>query len=174
MSSSEARLFRCKTVLQKNASLDYELIEVEPKDAGGDDAYAESRAHPQYSADDESHQPALTLWAGPLRVGMPLLAPSYPSGRVMEIDRSDECVLSSIEPFTTESGRHTIKHMCDTEGGSSGGPLLDRKTGYVVALHWGGRDQQFNMAIPMALIVQDLEAGLDAETLARLRIAGGY
>lgn len=33
---------------------------------------------------------------------------------------------------------HSIEHNCDTLGGSSGSPIIDRASGAVVALHWDG------------------------------------
>jgi V8-like Glu-specific endopeptidase len=85
----------------------------------------------------------------PCKTGQALIVAGHPQARTKEIDRSKDCKLASTEPEEM-GGRMTIRHTCDTEGGSSGSPVLDRKTGYAVALHWGGEDG-YNMSIPMSL-----------------------
>lgn len=112
--------------------------------------------------------PPATLYAGKLEVGQKLLVAGHPSARLKEIDRSDTCVLRTAEAEDMYE-RKTLTHTCDTEGGSSGSPVLDRETGNVVALHWGGTNE-YNMAIPMALVVGDLEATLKPEDFARLNV----
>jgi V8-like Glu-specific endopeptidase len=87
---------------------------------------------------------------------MPLLVPGHPDGEPMMIDVSDECKLTRVEPYDYYD-RRNIQHQCDTMGGSSGSPLLDRATGYVIGLHWGAAgDTGSNHAIPMSLILDHL------------------
>jgi V8-like Glu-specific endopeptidase len=70
----------------------------------------------------------------------------------------------------TDSGRDTMKHMCDTEGGSSGAPLIDKERGFAVGLHWGGKPNETNYAISMRMILEDIEANC-ADTYAQLSVA---
>jgi lysyl endopeptidase len=152
--AADQQIFKCKELIRKNEKFDYALYRVHPT-----------------TSESEIEYPILTLSRSALSEGQRMIVASHPSGRLKEIDRSDECYISSTEVFTTESGRDTIKHMCDTEGGSSGSPVLDRDTGHFVALHWGGRTNEFNMAIPMYLILEDLENNLTPEALMDLDIA---
>ena len=79
-------------------------------------------------------------------------------------------MLLSTTVITTLSGRDTMKHMCDTESGSSGAPVLDRATGHVVGLHWGGVYDEFNYMIAAGMIVDDLAAHAPGAA-ARLTVA---
>lgn len=152
--SADRTVYACKRLLRKNETLDYALFEVTPPPSGAELQY-----------------PILTLWKGPLTEGTKLVVASHPSGKLKVIDRSDECVLSSTEVFRTESGRDTVKHMCDTEGGSSGAPVIDRERGFGVGIHWGGKDREFNYAVPMYLILEDIQANVTADVYLGLHVA---
>lgn len=145
--------FKCKELVHKNETLDYSLYVVEVPEV------------------EATHYPTLTLYKGPVSDGMPLLVAGHPSARLKEIDRSDECVLSTSEVSRTDSGRDTMKHMCDTEGGSSGSPVLDRERGYAIGLHWGGRTDEANFAISMRMILEDMQANITPEIYGKLTIA---
>ncbi len=155
-SREDQAVWKCKALLHKELEFDYALYEVEPGDAE--------------TAQQASQFPILTLWVGPLRDGQLVYAASHPVGKAMQLDRSDACVITDATPFLSTMGRLTVKHGCDTEGSSSGAPLLDRTTGYGVALHWGGR-LEFNEAIPMSLVVKSLREHVPA-VIGQLDLAG--
>ena len=67
------------------------------------------------------------------------------------------------------SSRHTITHTCDTEGGSSGSPILDRATGNVVSLHWGGTNE-YNLMVPMNMILDHMQENLKPSDFEQLTI----
>jgi subtilisin-like proprotein convertase family protein len=116
----------------------------------------------------ESAFPVATLWAGALVVDQPLMIASHPAARLKEIDRSVDCKLASIAPEEVAS-RKTITHTCDTEGGSSGSPVLDKATGHVVALHWGGETGR-NFSIPMKLVIEHMSANVPATHFNKINI----
>jgi hypothetical protein len=146
--------YACKQLVHKVEEFDYALYVAEPAGTAPEHEY-----------------PILTLSGAPVVLDQELVVASHPAGRLKEIDDSKECIISEIEPFLTDSGRTTIKHMCDTEGGSSGSPVLDRKTGHAVALHWGGRTDQYNMAIPMNLVLKNMKETVPADIFAQLSVA---
>ena len=113
-------------------------------------------------------QPIARLFAGPIIDNQMLLVASHPRGRLKMIDRGPDCKLKSVLPVVLGL-RQTITHTCDTEGGSSGSPILDRETGHVVALHWGGSFTE-NYAIPMGLVVAHLKENIDSEYFAMLDV----
>jgi hypothetical protein len=155
---TEQAVFRCKDVLSKNRSLDYALYRAEQV-RGGDGV----------ERGEAAEFPTATLFGGQLSVSRGVIVASHPAARPKEIDRSSACKLTTAT-VETVSGRETIRHTCDTEGGSSGSPVLDRLTGQIVALHWGGADEN-NFAIPMSKIVARLKAELGPSDFAKLRIA---
>lgn len=112
--------------------------------------------------------PIATFYTGQVAVGQKLLVAGHPSARQKEMDRSDECVLRTIA-IQIEEERETITHLCDTEGGSSGSPVMDRETGRIVGLHWGGNGE-YNFAIPIAKVISDLKAALTPTDFGQLRI----
>jgi V8-like Glu-specific endopeptidase len=152
---SEKVTYLCKELVHKAEEFDYALYRVE---------LAPNQAQIEY--------PIMTLSAADVYLDQSIFVAGHPSGRLKEVDISNECVISDIVPELTDSGRNTIKHMCDTEGGSSGSPLIDRNTGYAVGLHWGGKTDAYNMAIPMALIIKNLKAEIPRITFKQLKIVG--
>ncbi len=150
---AERQVFQCLGLVHKELHLDYALFRAAPVGAPPLVPY-----------------PSLSLYGGPLAAGMPVIVPQHPRGRFKEIDDSDDCVVSDTAVIRTASGRDTVKHLCDSEGGSSGAPLIAKPQGYVVGIHWGGLDDQYNYAVPMALIIADLAQVLGPKDWAQLHV----
>lgn len=79
-------------------------------------------------------------------------------------DESRKCKV--IEPLVSLPGmrEHIFTHLCETAAGSSGSPIIDRETGTVVGLHWGGQPKKgpfdgrkVNYGIEMKQIMLDIE-----------------
>lgn len=135
---AEQGKWKCKEVLIKYEKFDFAIYRVEPIGeipTGVDFATAE-------------------LSMQKLEVGLPLLVAGHPSARPKEFDLSDDCHLTLAEPIDWYD-RLNIQHKCDTEGGSSGSPVIDRASGRVIGIHWGatGGSELGNHAIPMFLLL---------------------
>ena len=156
LSDGQQQIYRCTRVIHSNQALDYALIEADPV-LWGKEA-------------KELAFPTLALYSGPIHDGDLVYATGHASGGFKEIDRSDSCALTSVTVVRTDSGRDTIKHLCDSRGGSSGMPLVDRDHGYAVALHWAGIPDSYNMAIPMSLIITDMQANLPPAVLSQITV----
>jgi len=51
----------------------------------------------------------------------------------------------------------TLQHTCSSDGGGSGGALVDASNFRLIGLHYGaGKDHKFNCAVPVATIAGDL------------------
>ncbi|GAA2550984.1 hypothetical protein GCM10010435_21440 [Winogradskya consettensis] len=79
--------------------------------------------------------------ARPVR-GQELYVPQHPAGEPTRIagrlgDRAGTCAVVS-NAFDGYTAKSDVSYNCDTEGGSSGSPVLSRKTDKVVALHHFG------------------------------------
>jgi endonuclease G len=60
--------------------------------------------------------------------------------------------------LTGGPGRHdTVTHDCTTLGGNSGSVVLDLETGEALALHFAGREQDRNFAVPAAMVRDRLD-----------------
>lgn len=125
------------------------------QDEGGDHAYPED-------------YPIGVLSEDTLEPNQPVIVASHPRGRFKEIDRSAGCKLLTVQTEVF-SERQTLRHGCDTEGGSSGAPVIDRATGRIVAIHWGGVTE-YNMGIPTGAILTNLRKELGAGFLNQLII----
>jgi lysyl endopeptidase len=85
----------------------------------------------------------LELETGRPRSGEHLVIPQNPAGDpTMIAARSDESrsgACAVADPAYDGYGRDTdVSYYCDNEGGSSGSPVLSRRTGRVIALHHFG------------------------------------
>ncbi|MBM4250961.1 MAG: trypsin-like peptidase domain-containing protein [Deltaproteobacteria bacterium] len=171
-------IVRCKELVAKNVAYDYALFRVRsagfsPRSA--DDASSNGTVASTSSDEGAVKAPPLnsfpvaTLWSGALETSKPMFMAGHPGARFKEVDRGTQCALRTLVPELIEE-RQTITHTCDTEGGSSGSPMMDTDSGFVVALHWGGKDD-FNMAIPMWEIIADLKKSLPPEVFSQLKVA---
>ena len=70
----------------------------------------------------------------------------HPDGRPQELSREDCFVVNRIVPGLEADS--DFAHECDTEGGSSGSPVIDPSSGQVKGLHhWGFDDTDPNFSI---------------------------
>jgi lysyl endopeptidase len=162
--------FKCEEVLAKNETYDYALYRVSRESDDGDSKPTTGRRNKKSESALADEGGVVTMSGAKIKVGQLLIVSGHPQARTKEIDRSNNCKISTVEPEEI-GGRQTIRHTCDTEGGSSGSPVLDRKTGHAVALHWGG-ESGYNMAIPMDLVLDDLEKQVDAKVFKKLTVVG--
>jgi V8-like Glu-specific endopeptidase len=174
-------VFQCTKILASNETYDYALIEVSWV---GNEAEVEALRREPASSDVTESIPANTnanfkkataqdfpvasLYVGSLTPETPIMVASHPRGRLKEIDQSGDCKIISTEVIEV-SMRQTMTHSCDTEGGSSGSPVISRKNGAIVGLHWGGVTEH-NFMIPLSSVVEDLESQVSSEVFAQLSI----
>ncbi|MEV0676745.1 serine protease [Actinosynnema sp. NPDC050436] len=81
-------------------------------------------------------------------VGEEMYVIGHPSGKLKKLSLRDDqnaggyCKVSAVR-VNGDSAQSDIAYRCDTEGGSSGSPVLSRQTHKVVGLHhWGGCPNQ--------------------------------
>ncbi len=131
----EHAIFECTSVVMKAEELDFALLRVRP-------------LYPE-----QAFYPAATLSRTPLAVGQALVTAGHPVLQRKKIDVSPGCQVTRADPYVHD-GVLSIQHQCDTQSGSSGSPLIDRKTGHVVGLHWGAEDGTgSNHGVPVNLIL---------------------
>jgi hypothetical protein len=74
--------------------------------------------------------------------GAELYVPQHPAGEPTRIagargDKAGNCTVDNPD-YTGYIAHSDVSYLCDTAGGSSGSPVLSRKTNKVVALHHFG------------------------------------
>lgn len=75
-------------------------------------------------------------------------------------DLTDKCKVKSRD-FDSPTRDHVFTHMCDTLPGNSGSPLINRRTGEVIGLHWGKNEAfNVNLGIQMREILNSLDFNL--------------
>jgi hypothetical protein len=97
-----------------------------------------------------------------LAAGDKLILPQHPGGQPKMIDAA-KCAVQSNSVIGLKEGSYTdIKHLCDSEGGSSGSPLLRRDNGMLVALHHMAvidpkKNRYENYGVQICQILEDIK-----------------
>ncbi|MBB5954549.1 V8-like Glu-specific endopeptidase [Saccharothrix tamanrassetensis] len=117
------------SVLKTNAALDYTLFSVTNFSTITSFGYLEL----------DARVPA---------VGEEMYVVGHPAGKLKKLSLRDDrnaggyCKVSAVR-VPGDSAQSDIAYQCDTEGGSSGSPVLSRQTHKVIGLHhWGGCPNQ--------------------------------
>ena len=101
-------------------------------------------------------------------VGESIYIPQHPGGRGKEIGRlstapqdpAGTCTVFSTDETPCSGGPGDVGYFCDTEGGSSGSPVVSYDSHKVIALHHCAACA--NRGVPIDAIIQDLDAFLPA------------
>src|SRR5262245_51098812 len=105
------------------------------------------------------------LAAGPAREDEALVIIEHPAGEFKQAS-IDDCKVKSVTKPGTGGGPTDFGHLCDTLGGSSGSPVLDRQTGGLVGLHHlgipAGAVDPVNQAVHIGQVLDDLRARVPA------------
>jgi len=133
------------------------IIHIEP-DPGPDIAFFKVKAV------DTSLPTYIPLYSGEIMPDMNVAVISYPAkdSRMPDAALMDKIFGEGLNKKRLAPGKITsvsatlINHNCSTLGGSSGGVIVDLKSGKAVALHFGGRFLETNYAVPAALIDETL------------------
>ncbi len=112
---------------------------------------------------DAIDRPPLVIDATPAQADQELLIIQHPGGEPKQVSVED-CVVGQ----TPVPGRGDVpsdfEHLCDTQTGSSGAPVIDRQNRKVVGLHHLGFDEEndtlLNRAVHIGLILEDFDDGL--------------
>jgi len=109
--------------------------------------------------------------------------PQHPAGRDKELaildssssDPNGRCnVLSTSHRNCGKSAEYKdVSYSCDTEGGSSGSPVISKDTGKVVALHHCGGACVGNLGVPIAQLYDEIADLVYPNTPAHSACTGG-
>ena len=107
-------------------------------------------------------QMILKLSGKKIKNDMPLAMIGHPAQKdftgVKMYEASSNCRIIDSKLGAVFNRTDNFGHHCDTEGGSSGSPVMDRKTGEVVGLHWAGLGKEnMNKAIIVKKILEEIK-----------------
>jgi len=100
---------------------------------------------------------AFILDSSEIDLAQQIFIPQHPGARAKEIGLTDsfsstsECKILGFRNGCTDSSIQDVLYTCDTEGGSSGSPVVDRDTLSAIAIHHCGGGCNGNMGIPANL-----------------------
>ncbi len=105
------------------------------------------------------------LGAGPAVEDQALVIVEHPAGEFKQAS-IDDCKVKSVARPGTGGGATDFGHLCDTLGGSSGSPVLDRQSGGLVGLHhlgipFGAVDP-VNQAVHIGQVLDDVRTRVPA------------
>ncbi|TMW62692.1 hypothetical protein Poli38472_005310 [Pythium oligandrum] len=131
---------RSAKFIANSASIDYAVVQI-ASSAASTYGYLQFRA------------------SGPVK-GEKIYIPQHPAGwakRIVNtVDGGAAATITATGASNTGCGNNQVKYMADTQGGSSGSPVLSQTDNLVVALHHcGGCD---NLAVDPRDVIKDLSA----------------
>ena len=97
----------------------------------------------------------MELDASPLRTNYNIYIPQHPGGRPKEIAMFDDsigggqCRIKFTKARGCTGGAGDMSYTCDTEGGSSGSPVISHTTHKVIGLHHCGGGCNGNKGVPI-------------------------
>ncbi len=153
--AARPEVVRGATLLRTSAGLDYTLL---------------SLSRPVGTSFGRLHLETVA----PARDRQELLIIQHPGGEPKKVSL-EGCLVAGLGREGASSEKTDFGHECDTLGGSSGSPVLDRATGRVVGLHhFGfreGLDEPVNQAVEIARILEDLGTQVDPAVFDEVRQA---
>jgi hypothetical protein len=105
----------------------------------------------------------VTLGSTAVTDGQALVIVEHPAGEYKQAS-IDDCKVRTASRAGVTAALTDFGHLCDTLGGSSGSPVLDRQTGRVVGLHHlgflAGVPDPVNQGVHIGLVLDDLRRRL--------------